>query len=335
VPPNAPKHLENIIKRFPKRTLGVLGDFMLDELLRGEATRLSPEAPVPVVLMPSRGQAQIYPGGAGNVAANISALGGRPIPFGAIGDDHAGNQLREALQALGISAATLVREHGRVTPHKMRIAAHQHQLLRLDFESPSDISTRTMASLLSLLERWEPRLDGLIVSDYRKGSVTADLCANALTLAHRRHIPVFIDPKPEHTEMYYRATCVTPNLKEAEAMAGCSLRTSAELEKGGRKLLKKLDCAYVAITRGAEGVSLFEATGDVHHLPAVSRPVYDVTGAGDTFIATLALAYASGATMKDALMLSNEAGGQVVLKFGTAQITPQDLIDSLEKKEEG
>ncbi len=328
------RHLARIIRSFRERTIGVLGDFMLDELLRGQATRISPEAPVPVVLMNADHSSEGFPGGAGNVAANISALGGRPIPFGAIGQDESGRRLARLLESRRIPYRTLVRERGRVTPRKLRIVAHQQQLLRLDFERPSNIAPRTTALLVGSLARWIGRLHALIISDYRKGSVTADLYNQVSTIARQRRVPIFVDPKPEHPEICRHATVVTPNLREAELMAGVPLDNRRQLELLGRRLRAELDCAYLLITRGSEGMTLFEASGEVHPIPSTPRPVYDVTGAGDTVIAVLALAYTSGATMREAAELANLAAGHVVLKFGTAEMTRQELLEALAGSDE-
>jgi rfaE bifunctional protein kinase chain/domain len=323
------KRLARIIRRMRGRRIGVLGDFMLDELLRGEATRISPEAPVPVVLMDAHRAAEGFPGGAGNVAANIAALGGRPVPFGAIGRDASGRRLRALLQRRGIPEATLVPEDRRVTPHKVRVVAHQHQLLRLDFEKPESISRRTAETLARNFARWVGRLHALIISDYRKGTVTTELCAQVKALARQRRVPVFVDPKPEHPEICRHATLVTPNLHEAELMAGMPLRSRRQIELGGRRLLRALDCSALLITRGAEGMTLMEAGGAIYEIASIPRPVYDVTGAGDTVIAVLALAYAAGATLREAAVLANLAGSRVVLKFGTAEISDQELLEAL------
>ncbi len=323
------KRLSRIVHQFRRRTIGVLGDFMYDELLRGEATRISPEAPVPVVLMGHPHTGEGFPGGGGNVAANIAALGGRPIPFGAIGADESGKRLLSLLKKRGIPCDALVKERGRVTPHKVRIAAHQHQLLRLDFEEPAKISNRTAALLAGRISRWMARLDALIISDYQKGSVTTELCQQCISMGRQRRLPVFVDPKPEHPEICRHATLVTPNLHEAELMVGRSMRARPELVSGGQRLLADLDCSYLLITRGSEGMMLFKKDGAPHVIQGVSRPVYDVTGAGDTAIAVLALAFSSGATMEDAAELANMAGGRVVLKFGTAEINPRELLDAI------
>ncbi len=322
---NIQNRLNDILTRFGDQTIGVLGDYMLDELLRGEATRISPEAPVPVVLMDGHRDPQRFPGGAGNVAINIRALGGRPVPFGAIGMDESGDQLCKELRARGVSCGTLVRERGRITPRKLRIVAHQHQLLRLDFEKPAPISRKTSFAISRGFARWAPKLNALVVSDYRKGSVETELCREVLSVARQQRIPVFVDPKPEHPEICRHATAVTPNLHEAELMAGRPMRDRASLEAGGRRLLAELNCSYLLITRGAEGMTLFENGGAVYEIRSEPRPVYDVTGAGDTVLAVLALAFSSGAKMLDAATLANIAGGRVVLKFGTSEISTHEL----------
>lgn len=326
-------HLARIVRRFRGRTIGVLGDFMLDELLVGEATRISPEAPVPVVLMDGSRTAQGFPGGAGNVAANVARLGGRAVPFGAIGRDATGRRLRRLLEARRIPSGTLVGESRRITPRKMRVVAHQHQLLRLDFERPAPVSPRTAEAVFQQFHKAAGRLDALIVSDYQKGSVTTELCQRITSLARQQRLPVFVDPKPRHPEICRRATAITPNLHEAEAMAGVPLRSRRQLESAGRRLLAELGCRYLLVTRGSEGMTLFESSdssaGTMHEIPSVPRPVYDVTGAGDTVIAVLALAFTSGASMREAAILANLAAGRVVLRFGTSEVTPQELLEAL------
>lgn len=323
-----------ILQAFRGKTIGVLGDFMLDEVLRGEATRISPEAPVPVVLVDKLDAAQGYPGGAGNVAANVAALGGKAIPWGVIGVDESGKRLMDLLKAHGIPPATLAREKGRITPRKLRIAAHQHQLLRLDFEKALTVSNVSRARLARSLRERVDRLDALIVSDYQKGSVDTALCNEVLPLARAQCVPVFVDPKPSHPEPCHQATVVTPNLHEAELMAGMPMRNAAAVEKGGRLLIEKFQCEHLLITRGGEGMTLLDSAGGCYVIHSRPRPVYDVTGAGDTVIAVLALACSSGAAMKDAAEIANIAAGQVVLKFGTAQIAFDELRDALAEHED-
>jgi rfaE bifunctional protein kinase chain/domain len=345
--------LERIVRKFRGLEVGVLGDLMLDELVRGEATRISPEAPVPVVLVPSyapfgaseggplsQGGAsrapvrasEAFPGGAGNVAANVASLGGRAVVFGAIGPDAAGRRLRSLFRERGIEASNLVEEPGRVTPHKIRIAAHQQQLLRLDFERPHAISAKTARLLSQRLERRAARLDALIVSDYLKGCITTELCSEVSDMARSRRIPVLVDPKPEHSEICRGASVITPNLREAESMAGLPLRDAEARRAAAPRLRASLGCSALVITRGGEGMTVVESDGRLHEIPSVPRPVYDVTGAGDTVIAVLALASAAGATLREAAELANLAGGSVVLKFGTATLTSDELLTTLREQ---
>jgi D-beta-D-heptose 7-phosphate kinase/D-beta-D-heptose 1-phosphate adenosyltransferase len=320
--------LNKIIRRFPRRTIGVLGDFMLDELLRGDATRISPEAPVPVVLMKDD-QREGFPGGAGNVCANIAALGARAVPFGAIGADSSGHRLQQLLKRQRVSCDTLIEEPGRITPRKVRVVAHQQQLLRLDFEKPQPILARTVRSLSRHFKGWVGQLDALIVSDYLKGCVTTELYTQFSTLSRENGVPVFVDPKPEHPEACQGATVVTPNLREAELLAGMPLRDASQRKLGCTKLIGGLRCSALLITRGGEGMTLVENDGVINEIHSISRPVYDVTGAGDTVIAVMALAYSSGASLRDSAQLANVAAGRVVLKFGTAGITKEELLEAV------
>jgi len=324
-----PKHLARFIRGFRGKRVGVLGDYMYDELLRGEATRISPEAPVPVVLFPGPEHAEGFAGGAGNVAVNIASLGGRPIPFGAVGADESGRRLCAVLKRRGILTGTIIREMGRITPRKVRIVAHQHQLLRLDFERPSTLTHKTAGALARGLTRWVDRLDVLTISDYRKGTVTTDLARHAISLARQRRLPIFVDPKPDHPEICREATVATPNFRDAQMMTGRKMQQRHELLAGGRTLLAELGCANLLVTRGGDGMILFEADGSTHEIPGHPRPVYDVTGAGDTVLAVLALAYSAGAKLAEAAELANIAGGLVVLKFGTAEVSAHELREAL------
>jgi rfaE bifunctional protein kinase chain/domain len=321
--------LERIVRKFRGLEVGVLGDLMLDELVRGEAMRISPEAPVPVVLVRDERSREGFPGGAGNVAANVASLGGRAVVFGAIGPDAAGRKLRSLFRERGIEASNLVEEQGRVTPHKIRIAAHQQQLLRLDFERPHTISSKTARRLTQRLARRATRLDALIISDYLKGCVTTELCSQVSDLARAQHIPVLVDPKPEHPGICRGASVITPNLREAESMAGLPLGDAEARRSAAPQLRASLGCSALVITRGGEGMTVVESHGRVHEIPSVPRPVYDVTGAGDTVIAVLALASAAGATLRQAAQIANVAGGLVVLKFGTATLSSAELLTAI------
>ncbi len=323
------RQLAALVRRMRGHRVGVLGDYMYDEFLRGEARRLSPEAPVPVVLVEDPKAAQGYAGGAGNVVANLAALGGRPVPFGALGADETGRLLRALLRGRGIPTEALVQDSSRVTPRKLRIVAHQHQLLRLDVERADALSPRATKLLARHLTRWVGKLKALVISDYQKGCVSTELARHAISLCRQKRLPVLVDFKPQHPEICRGATLATPNLHEAEALLGRPLRTRSELLAGGPRLLAELGCANLLITRGAEGMTLFAADRPAYEVHSRPRPVYDVTGAGDTVLAVLALAMAAGGALTDAAKLANRAGGRVVLKFGTAEITPEELLDSL------
>jgi rfaE bifunctional protein kinase chain/domain len=319
---------QRLIRSFRGKTIGIYGDFMLDEVLRGQATRISPEAPVPVVLIKSPDSVEGYPGGAGNVATNIAALGGHPIPWGVIGKDLSGKRLLKLLAERGIPCDTLIQEPHRLTPRKLRVAAHQHQLIRLDFERIAPISPHSASHLIRSFAKWARRLDALIVSDYQKGSVIQDVFLSFVRKARQGRVPIFVDPKPGQAEFCRNVTAVTPNLHEAELMAGISIRSEPDIARAGKRLIEQFGCEYLLITRSSEGMTLFAADGAMHSIASIPRPVYDVTGAGDTVIAVLALAYCSGATMIEAARLANLAAGKVVLKFGTSQIGWEELIDA-------
>lgn len=327
--------LEKMMRRFRGLRIAVLGDLMLDELLRGEATRISPEAPVPVVLIRDGREGASFLGGSGNVAANIAALGGQAVVFGAVGDDASAQKLKEIFRQRGIDSRNVVEEADRVTPRKVRIVAHQHQLLRVDFEQPQPLSPRSSELLARRFARSAASLDAVIISDYLKGSVTSELCASVTVTARRHKIPVLVDPKPEHAGICRNATLVTPNLHEAEQMAGAPLRDQKARRSGAPTLLEKLGCEALLITRGGEGMTLVERGEGLRDIPSIPRPVYDVTGAGDTVIAVIALALAAGASLEDAANLANVAGGCVVLKFGTAVITPDELLAALREGNAG
>lgn len=315
----------SLLESMRARRVLVLGDLMLDEFLWGRVSRISPEAPVPVVEVTRRSD---HLGGAGNVAANVRSLGGEPTLVGLVGDDAPGGRVREALAVAGI-AARLVVVPGRPTTLKTRIVAHHQQVVRADIEDASEATGR---QALALFEAAQEALDGcgaLVISDYQKGVVSAALLARVLPLARRRRVPVLVDPKPRHFRRYRNVTVVTPNLQEAEQATGLRLRDEAQLLKGGRRILAMLGCQAALVTRGEHGLSLIERGRPPLHVEAAAREVFDVTGAGDTVIATLGLALAAGASLAEAAVLANLAAGVVVGKLGTAQATPAELRAAL------
>ncbi len=319
--------VEQILNHFPGQTILVAGDVMLDEFIWGKVRRISPEAPVPVVEVVD----ETYRlGGSGNVAANIRALGGTAAPIGLIGTDHAAERILDLLKRDGIETSGLVRAD-RPTTLKTRIVAHSQQVVRTDRESRKPVSRELNSQLARLFLARLPGAGAAVVSDYDKGVVNRELLSEILPKARTAGVPVFLDPKVHHADYYRPITLITPNQREAELLTGMAIEDEHGLEAAGRTLLQKFECEYALITRGEEGMSLFAGAGS-HHLPTFAREVFDVTGAGDTVIATLALARAAGATMEESAVLANHAAGIVVGKVGTATVSRQELLSDFETR---
>jgi D-glycero-beta-D-manno-heptose-7-phosphate kinase len=320
----------SIAEQFTSKRIVVLGDLMLDEFLWGRVSRISPEAPVPVVEVQRQSQAL---GGAGNVVSNLKALGGAAIPVGVVGDDSYAGRLRGAFAELSISTTRLVVDPARPTTVKTRVIAHNQQVVRTDRENRAPISA-AMEDLVSFCFQEEiEQADAVVVSDYGKGLLTPGLLSRALGRARERGLIVCVDPKMRSFDRYQPVTVITPNNQEAAAAAGISIEDRQSLVQAGRTLLESIDTSAVLITRGEEGMTLFTRGGsagaEVSHIPTVAREVYDVTGAGDTVIATLALALASGASLEEAAILANHAAGVVVGKVGTASVTREELLRTI------
>jgi D-glycero-beta-D-manno-heptose-7-phosphate kinase len=313
---------DQLISGFAGKSVLVLGDLMLDQFIWGKVRRISPEAPVPVVEVAKE---TYHLGGAGNVAANIQALGGIPIPVGLVGEDFAAGQLADLLKTNGIEASGLLAAAGRPTTVKTRIVAHSQQIVRADRESKTPLTSENNTALAAAFLKWLPSAGAVVVSDYDKGVVNRALLTEVLPAAKRARIPVLLDPKVHHADYYKPITLITPNHREAELLTGMTIESEDQLEEAGRKLLEKFECPYALITRGEDGMSLFFSGGS-HHLPTFAREVFDVTGAGDTVIATLALAQAGGATMEESATLANHAAGLAVGKVGTATVSPAELL---------
>ena len=305
-----------------KRVL-VLGDVMLDEFVWGQVSRISPEAPVPVVRVTGQ---SFHLGGAGNVAANVRSLGGASALAGAVGKDAGGERVREALAAAGVEPRLVEMGPDRPTTVKTRIVAHGQQVVRADREDAADVPARVEQALVEAVRREIDACSALVVSDYEKGVVTASLLKRVLPLARRRRVPVLVDPKVRHFRRYRGVTVVTPNQLETEQATGLRLSGPGELLAAGRRVLALLGCRAALVTRGEHGMSLFERGRPALHVEAAAREVFDVTGAGDTVIATLALALSAGASLPEAAALANCAAGVVVGKVGTAQATPGEVL---------
>jgi D-beta-D-heptose 7-phosphate kinase/D-beta-D-heptose 1-phosphate adenosyltransferase len=320
-------NVQKILSGFTGKTILVVGDIMLDEFIWGKVARISPEAPVPVVEVVD----ETYRlGGAGNVTANIQSLEGTAIPIGVIGRDSAADRILGSLKECGVETNGLVRAD-RPTTLKTRIIAHSQQVVRTDRESKTPLSAGSSAELAALFLQHLPKASCVIVSDYDKGVVNRALLSAILSKTRDAGVPLFLDPKVHHADSYRPITLITPNHREAELLTGIVIDTEQALEEAGRKLLQKFDCEYALITRGEEGMSLFNKAGS-HHLPTFAREVFDVTGAGDTVIATLALAHAGGATMEESAVLANHAAGIVVGKVGTATVSRSELLSDFEAR---
>ena len=318
---------KRLLGAFRSARILVVGDVMLDEFLWGKVARISPEAPVPVVEVTHQ---TFHLGGAGNVANNVNALGGQAVLAGVIGRDVAGDKVRHSLVQSGVEDALALAEVGRPTTIKTRIVAHHQQVVRADRERTDDLPSEIEDALLERIREALPSCKAVVVSDYQKGVVTGRLMKSLRALAARQDKPLLVDPKVRHFERYRGAAVVTPNQGEAEQVTGVRIRGEADLREAGEKILRRLECGAALITRGEHGMSLFVRGGKPLHIPTAAREVFDVTGAGDTVVATLALALAAGAALPEAAVLANYAAGVVVGKLGTATANPDELQGALE-----
>ena len=314
---------------------------MLDRYVWGRVDRISPEAPVPVVEIERESWTL---GGAGNVAANLASLGAEPVLIGVVGADDDGRRLREGFAERGLDTRAVIEDPSRPTTVKTRIVAHSQQVVRADRESRADVAAGALDRLLAAIERELPGCHALVVSDYGKGVVHPHVLATALAAARRSTvavgaggegarepgIPVCVDPKESHIDAYRGVSILTPNQHEAGYVQGRRITDEPSLMEVGWGLQKRLDADAVLVTRGPDGMSLFERGGRYTYLPTEAREVYDVTGAGDTVVSVVALALAAGADFPNACCLANHAAGIVIREVGTASCTPAQLIAALE-----
>ncbi|HLB25762.1 MAG TPA: D-glycero-beta-D-manno-heptose-7-phosphate kinase [Nitrospirota bacterium] len=315
------KALLKYIGGFKDASILVVGDVMLDHFIWGKVTRISPEAPVPVVDI---NHESVMLGGAANVLNNIISLGGRAGLCGVVGHDEMGRRVVHELRLRNVNTDGLVVEEGRPTTVKTRVVAHSQQVVRFDRENKGEINADTERFILDCARKQDP-LSGIIVSDYAKGVVTKRLVGGLVKIAGERGVPLAVDPKVGHFDFYKNVTVVTPNNLEASQAAGFDIVDDGTLAAAGKRLLEKLRCDAVLITRGEHGMSLFRKDGSPVHIPTVAKEVYDVTGAGDTVIAVFMLALASGAPMHEAAVIANHAAGIVVGEVGTATVSPERL----------
>lgn len=313
-----------LVDKFPRLPVLVVGDLMVDRFIIGHVTRISPEAPVPVVRYESE---ELRLGGAANVMHNIVALGGAGLLVGVVGTDAAAARLRQELAAAGVSTEGLVEDPSRCTTEKVRIVTERRQqVARIDYEEDRDADESLTRRIIEKVVRCGPGVKALLVSDYLKGTVTRPV-VEALLEVGSAHAPLIVDPKIPHLSCYAGATIVTPNHHEVETATHRRVRTDDEAREAAREFRQRARCHAALVTRGEQGMWLLsdDAEGAV---PAIARDVFDVTGAGDTVVAALALALAAGATIAEATVLANHAAGIVVGKFGAATVSADELLDS-------
>ena len=319
---------EQILKQARDCRIVVLGDVMLDEFIWGDVTRISPEAPVPVVNI-QRESTRL--GGAANVLANLIALGATGNVIGIVGNDAAAGKLRDALRRTGGAQtdAMLVEDDHRPTTIKLRIIAHNQMVVRADREQRALVNGQVEARIISAVQDAIAEAQALVISDYDKGVITPRILSEVLPLAYGR-IPVLVDPKMRNFGAYQPANLVTPNHHEALRLANLEEDNDGSLQEAARLIRSRISCDAILITRGERGMMLVEGDAAPVFVETAAREVFDVTGAGDTVIATLAAALAAGASMTEAAVLANHAAGIVVAKVGTATASPEEVLDSLE-----
>lgn len=329
--PSVPSaRVRSLLAQAPEQSILVLGDFMLDQFIWGRVSRISPEAPVPVVDFLRE---NYMPGGAANVARNLAALKSGVEMVGPVGRDDAGAKLKSLLQQDGVGCRGLFVQAKRPTSIKTRVVAHQQQVVRVDREEKSDIDDATADRILDIVRRRLPRTTGMVVGDYGKGGVTQHLLDELKTLCRDHGVWLSLDPKPVHKLDLRGLSLLTPNRKEAFELAGETDHGRAkhpledeQLMRVVNGLMRKMKPALMLVTLGDQGMMLCHAGEKPFHIPTTAREVYDVTGAGDTVIASFTLAIATGASPVEAALIANEAAGIVVGKVGTAVVTPKELI---------
>lgn len=302
----------------------VIGDLMLDKYIWGKTSRISPEAPVQVVEV-ERDELRL--GGAGNVVNNLLSLGCRVTVASVIGDDDDGRKLLSMLTQQGINVEGIICSPQRTTSRKSRVLAGHQQMLRIDRETPGEISTEEQSVLLEYVKAQLPEVGAVLLSDYLKGVLTPELLQQIIKMGRQAKVPVIVDPKGTDFSRYRGASLLTPNRREAEVATGIQIMDDATLLKAGNKLLCEQQLDALVLTRSEEGMSLFAADGSVEHLPTEAREVFDVSGAGDTVIAVIGAALAVGASLIDAAKLANLAAGIVVGKLGTSTVTTTEIIN--------
>ncbi len=325
---NLPKEtLKKAISKFPEVNILVIGDIIIDHFIWGSVSRISPEAPVPVVNVKRE---NLLLGGAANVLNNIYALGGKASLCGVIGQDIMGNHIVDLLKNVNSPVDGVIKSGDRPTTKKTRIIAQQQQVVRFDREKTGPFPEEIKGALLDYLDKNLASFQAVVVSDYNKGMINRDTMAHLMKkLSSQTTIPVIADPKPKDIDRFAGSTILTPNNHEAELMSGMEIRNEKDLRKAADIIFEKTLTKALLITRGEEGMALFEKDNEPFFIPTVAREVFDVTGAGDTVVASLALGLAGGLSFIDASILANQAAGIVVGKLGTATASPEEITGAI------
>lgn len=320
--------LKRIIANFKRAKILVIGDLILDEFIWGKVSRISPEAPVPIVWVNSE---SFMPGGAANVANNIHALSAQAYICGAIGSDERGRILTDELRRKNIDVEGIVIDNERPTTLKTRVIAHHQQVVRIDREKIDEIDDNIVSQILTFVKEKISLVDAVLIEDYGKGLIVPRLIQEVISLAQKHQKIIAIDPKENHFSFYQNVTLITPNHQEVAKATGKEMKSEEDLEAAGQTLLASQNCQAVLITLGEDGMRLFEKRGKSVHIPTVAQEVFDVSGAGDTVVSAACLALASGASMLEAAHISNYAAGIVVGKVGVTVATEEELLERLSK----
>jgi rfaE bifunctional protein kinase chain/domain len=316
------KILKKYIDGFSQAKIFVIGDIILDEYVWGDVSRISPEAPVPVVAVT---QETKMLGGAANVIHNLATLGASPVLCGVIGEDRAGHEIITKIKEMGLKTDGIVPERDRPTSVKTRVVAQNQQVVRFDRERRSDISPESLGKILDIIKKNLDTIDGIVVSDYGKGVISSDLMKGLREMVRDDSVIIAVDPKTGNFEYYHEVDVITPNHHEAGNFCHIDIVDNDSLLRAGRRMLGELNCRSVLITQGRDGMTLFEKEGKITHIQTVAKQVFDVTGAGDTVISTFSLGLASGLDLKSSAILSNFAAGIVVGEVGTSTVKAEEL----------
>jgi D-beta-D-heptose 7-phosphate kinase/D-beta-D-heptose 1-phosphate adenosyltransferase len=321
---------DNLLSRLSKGQVLVVGDIIMDEFIWGKVNRISPEAPVPVVTV--KEETQLL-GGAANVVNNIRSLGGQVFLAGLIGGDERGREILRLLEERGVDTGGILVDPRRPTTVKTRVIAHSQQVVRFDRENQDPLSQGYADSMASYVREMIQSVDTVVIADYGKGVVTAELVHLITKISKKENKPVALDPKINRFHLYRDVTVVTPNSQEASTASGMEINDDDSLKEAGEKLLDRFNCEALVITRGEDGMALFEKGKETILVPTTAREVFDVTGAGDTVIGAMGLTLAVGASFSEAVLISNFAAGVVVGKVGTAMVTLEELRTAIGEAE--